>query len=161
MESSCAAAGYTALASVNPLASLRIHIFIFNSVVVFLPNPGHSVCLLTDRRYFLRAVLVFISMFAGLSQTCQNKEGIINFRIKATGFLKLHPYNEEAMSRVLTSHVLFWRHGLNTLRIGTKAAINSFRFSNLRSQMSSKYCLLLHCRASAVTSNNCASQAYI
>lgn len=65
---------------------------------MFLPNPGHCVCLLTNRRYFLRTVLVFISMFAGLSQTCQNKECIINFRIKALDFLKLHCYNEEVIS---------------------------------------------------------------
>lgn len=96
----------------------------FATVVMFLPNPGHCVCLLTNRRYFLRTVLVFISMFAGLSQTCQNKECIINFRIKALDFLILHPYNEEVMSRFLTSYVLFWRHSLNMPRTGTKAVIN-------------------------------------
>lgn len=139
LESWCAAAGYTALASVNPLASLRIHIFIFNNVVMFLPNPGHCVCLLTNRRYFVRTVLVFISMFAGLFQTCQNKECIINFRIKALDFLKLHSYNEEVMPRFLTSYILFWRHSLNMPRTETKTVINSLRFSNLRPWMSSKY----------------------
>jgi len=63
-------------------------------------------------------------MFAGLSQTCQNKECIINFKIKALDILKLPPYNEEVIARFLTSYILFWRHSLNMPRMGTKAAIN-------------------------------------